>query len=388
MTNSKKIKKNTSVKAAAGLLAITAMATGAVSLGSGNASAATGETTFKAYTTAYDYWDNTPRGSVEISDPQVHQYAGGSGTYNDPITLAVGHQYLNGKDILDYPAGTKFYIPALQKYFIVEDTCGDGDDGSINGCHVGYKEGGVKYPWLDMWVGGKSLSESAASACMDKVTAVHTVIQNPANDYKVTAGEIASGGCSTFSDTPVKVSGTTPTPSPTTSIPAPSTTTSPATGTLGTKAFTANADTYVDSSNANTNYGKSTTLGADASPTKRTYMSFPVSGVNGKTVTAAKLRFYVTDASAHEQNFVKTTGSWSESGTTYNNRPGTDSTPSASKYGMKVGWNEVSIPVSDIKSDGVYNYGIHPHDSGDTDGLDIASRESGANAPQLIVTTK
>lgn len=382
-------------------LAVSTMAVTGIGAGAAMniAAADTGEKTIQFYTTAYDRPDNTPRNSAEVSNHKVpthvdakgNEVAAGTGTYDDPITLAVGHTFdKNGNDILDYPEGTMFYDAHLQKYLIVEDTCGDGDDGSINGCHVGYTENGKKYPWVDIWVDGGTVGASKASDCMDKVTDIHPLIMNPAKDYKVTptttttdkakriATGIADSGCQTFSDTALKADGSTTSPSTTPST--PSTTSS-------TKTFSVNADTQVDSSNPTTNYGSAKTLGADASPMKRTYMSFPVSGVSGKTVTSAKLRFYVTDASAHEQNIVKTSGAWSEASTTYNNRPGTANTPSVTFDDLKTGWNEISIPASDITGDGTYSYGIHPHDSGDTDGLDVASRESG-NGMQLIVTTK
>ena len=63
-------------------------------------SAPAGETRLVAYTTGYDYPDNTPAGNA-ISNPIIHSGAGGTGTYADPITAAVGHSITNGKDTLD-----------------------------------------------------------------------------------------------------------------------------------------------------------------------------------------------------------------------------------------------------------------------------------------------
>lgn len=147
----------------------------------------TGETRFDAYITGYSYYDNTPPGSADISHPVIHSKAGGTGTYADPITLAVGHSLTGGKDTLDYPAGTKFYIPGLRRYVIVEDTCGDGGSPQNGPCHTGYQG----HPWLDVWV-GKGASKSASDACMDKITEVHTVIQNPLSTYSVVTGDIAA----------------------------------------------------------------------------------------------------------------------------------------------------------------------------------------------------
>lgn len=148
------------------------------------------EKTLVAYTTGYGYPDNTPAGNA-ISDPSLHSGAGGTGTYADPITLAVGHTISNGKDTLDYPAGTKFYVPNLRKYFIVEDTCGDGNQPQNGPCHTGYQG----HVWLDLWVGGTSPTKSATLACEDTITGLHTVILNPAANYPVNSGAVYSGSC-------------------------------------------------------------------------------------------------------------------------------------------------------------------------------------------------
>lgn len=150
------------------------------------------EKSLQAYTTGYSYWDNTPPGSADISNSVIHQKAGGTGTYADPITLAVGHSISGSTDTLDYPAGTRFYFPFLKKYVIVEDTCGDGNSPQNGPCHTGY-QGKV---WLDVYV-GKGSSKASSDACMDAITEVHTVIQNPASTYPTVAGDIASG-CQQF----------------------------------------------------------------------------------------------------------------------------------------------------------------------------------------------
>lgn len=145
------------------------------------------EKTLNAYVTGYSYWDNTPAGSTDISNGVIHSKAGGTGTFSDPITLAVGHSITGGKDVLDYPAGTKFYFPFLKKYVIVEDTCGDSSTPQNGPCHTGYK-GNV---WIDVYI-GKGASNSTADACMDKITEVHQVIQNPVSTYPVVSGDIAA----------------------------------------------------------------------------------------------------------------------------------------------------------------------------------------------------
>ncbi|MFJ3671209.1 cysteine/serine endopeptidase inhibitor [Streptomyces sp. NPDC090106] len=165
--------------------------------GSGAASG-TGRTISNAFTTGYTWFDNTPRGSAQISHPVVHDSAGGTGTWEDPITLAVGHVIEGGKDTLDYPAGTRFYFPKVRRYFIVEDACGDGGSPQNGPCHSLSSAPEGATTWLDMYVGGGSGdSESAADACLGKLTGLTTVIQDPAENLPVVKGPLFSGGSCT-----------------------------------------------------------------------------------------------------------------------------------------------------------------------------------------------
>jgi hypothetical protein len=151
-----------------------------------------------AYTTGYSYWDNTPPGSADISNGVIHEKAGGAGTFGDPITVAVGHVISDGNDTLDYAAGTKFYVPNLRRYFIVEDSCGDGDTPQDGPCHTGY-EG---HPWIDLYVDGANTSKEISDACMDAVTDLHLVIMNPAPNYPVVTGPVTDN-CVQYGDTVV-----------------------------------------------------------------------------------------------------------------------------------------------------------------------------------------
>jgi hypothetical protein len=167
------------------------------------------EVTLKAYLTGYAWPDNTPPGS-DISHPVLHQEAGGTGTYADPITVAIGHSFINGKDIMDYAAGTVFYMPYLHKYFIAEDTCGDGDTPQNVPCHNLHKAGNEApagtEAWLDLWVGGVGSLQSDVLKCEDAITGLHTVLLKPASNYVVSAGAVYDTSCvPQFSDTPIKI---------------------------------------------------------------------------------------------------------------------------------------------------------------------------------------
>jgi hypothetical protein len=158
------------------------------------------ERTVTAYVTGYSYFDNTPPRSDTVSHPVVHRRAGGKGTYADPITVAVGHSRQDGRDVLDWAPGTRFYIPSLRRYFVVEDTCGDGRRPQDGPCHTGYPRGSST--WLDVWVGGARAARSRSDACMSRITHVATVLVDPARDYVVSAGPLSAGSCRVFGDTP------------------------------------------------------------------------------------------------------------------------------------------------------------------------------------------
>jgi hypothetical protein len=165
-----------------------------------------------AFTTGYTYFDNTPPNSNTICCSQMPRgAAGGTGTYADPITLAVG---FNNANVMDFPAGTRFYIPHVRRYFIVEDMC--------VGCHDPGKQPGATV-WVDMWVGGTGGdSQAAAQDCAGKLTdsdkPLHTLIQNPPTGLAVVAGPLFQNNQCT-----AVYGGGAPPPTPPPSTPPPST---------------------------------------------------------------------------------------------------------------------------------------------------------------------
>ncbi|WP_201308821.1 hypothetical protein [Puerhibacterium puerhi] len=158
------------------------------------------ERTITAYVTGYSYFDNTPPRSDAISHPVVHRRAGGKGTYADPITVAVGHSRAHGRDALDWAPGTRFYVPSLRRYLVVEDTCGDGSRPQDGPCHTGYPKGAST--WLDVWVGGAREARSRSDACMSSISRIATVVVDPARDYVVSAGPLSDSSCRVYGDTP------------------------------------------------------------------------------------------------------------------------------------------------------------------------------------------
>lgn len=128
----------------------------------------------RIWLTGYSWQDNTPPGSSKIGEPVLHQQAGGQGTYQDPITVAVpgraGH--------MDWAPGTRFYLPTVQRYVIVEDY-GATHTPSGTDAH------------LDMWIGGQDGTREDTDACMRQLTSKHAPAQlNPPPDLPVTPGPI------------------------------------------------------------------------------------------------------------------------------------------------------------------------------------------------------
>ena len=68
--------------------------------------------------TFYGYPDNDPVGNA-IAYPQIHTVAGGTGTYDDPRTVAI----VTDKNGGHWSPGTRMYVPQLSQYLIVEDEC-------------------------------------------------------------------------------------------------------------------------------------------------------------------------------------------------------------------------------------------------------------------------
>src|SRR5215213_158470 len=192
--------------------------------------------------------------------------------------------------------------------------------------------------------------------------------------------------------TPTQSSGPTPTRTPTIALSATATFTRTPTavnptatsgGTGGTFTFTSVADSYVESSNPSTNYGSATQIRVDGSPDVRSYLRFNVQGLSG-TVTSATLRVYANSAvTAGYDAHSLSDNTWVESAITYNNAPPLGGILGSSGNVNSNTWTSVNV-TSYISGNGTYNLGLST--SGST-ALSLASREAGANAPQLVIQT-
>jgi hypothetical protein len=120
------------------------------------------------YLTFYGWPDNSPPGNAIAypkSDgfPTVHDGAGGTGTYADPITFAT--------DQAELPVGTLLFAPVIEKYLIMEDDCAE--------CDTDWS--GSRKWHIDVWMNSNASDDSSdVLACEDQWTRTSTMVEvNP-----------------------------------------------------------------------------------------------------------------------------------------------------------------------------------------------------------------
>ena len=132
-----------------------------------------------SYVTFYGFDDNDDGnpahvGTAIISHAAIHGFADEDlGTYERPGTLAA--------DINFVPPGTKVYVPALERYYVMEDTCRE--------CS---KDWLLSRPHVDLYVSGTGRE---LAACEDRLTMESTkIIINPSPDLPVKSGSACQDG--------------------------------------------------------------------------------------------------------------------------------------------------------------------------------------------------
>jgi hypothetical protein len=144
------------------------------------------------------------------------------------------------------------------------------------------------------------------------------------------------------------------------------------------------ADSYVTAAIPNTNYGGSQQLRVDASPVVNAYLRFDVKGLNAP-IASAKLRIFANSSSSTGiKVFGVTNNTWVENTITFNNAPPLGNL--GGSVGKFAGGTWITIDITPlITGNGVFNVAA----SGlNATAISLASREAGANAPQLIITTR
>jgi len=136
-------------------------------------------TTTNFLVTLYGWPDNSPPGNAiaypeDEGYPTIHDAAGGTGTYSDPITFAT--------DQAELPIGSIVYYPYLHRYFIMEDDCTACDeDWTGQG-----PDGGPGLHHIDLWIGGEGGNASDVENCEDNLTQNSApVIIDPASNEPV-----------------------------------------------------------------------------------------------------------------------------------------------------------------------------------------------------------
>lgn len=155
--------------------------------------------------------------------------------------------------------------------------------------------------------------------------------------------------------------------------------------TQNTATYTFNpvADAYVAGDLTSTNYGRSTTLKADASPDYHSYLRFEVGDVSG-TITKATLRLYTTSSTATGYQ-VKQVNSqtWEEGTINYTNAPAVGATIGSSGSFASARWTTVDV-TSLINGNGIYDLAITTTSSTI---MNFNSRDAGSNRPELVIET-
>jgi hypothetical protein len=146
------------------------------------------------------------------------------------------------------------------------------------------------------------------------------------------------------------------------------------------------ADTYVDASQPGTTYGTNARIVADRT-NREVLLRFDLSELSGP-IRNATLRLHVANIgqartfSGGRVDRVDDT-TWSESGTSFENRPSIGAELVTLGEVSRTAWIEVPVTAA-ITTGGLLTLGIRAPSS---DGVSFHSRESGTYAPQLLITS-
>jgi chitodextrinase len=145
--------------------------------------------------------------------------------------------------------------------------------------------------------------------------------------------------------------------------------------------FAAVADSYVNASDVNANYGSNVRLRTTDSPVMRSYLRFEVSGLSG-TLSSARLRLHVALTSGGSVSVAPVTAPWDERTVTFANSPRGGTAVASSGRLKNDTWTALDVG-SLIDGDGTYSFVVRG-----TGGTRLNSRESGTTyAARLAIST-
>ncbi len=143
------------------------------------------------------------------------------------------------------------------------------------------------------------------------------------------------------------------------------------------------ADSYVNDASPGSNFGTGLALRVDASPVLHSYLRFNVQGAG--VITSATLRVWATSSqmTGYEVHGVAD-NTWGESTITSSNAPGFNVVSAGASGPVTAStWTSVDV-TSLVQGNGLVSLMLL---TTNTTALAMSSRETGANAPQLIITT-
>ncbi|NND13370.1 MAG: tandem-95 repeat protein [Acidimicrobiia bacterium] len=148
---------------------------------------------------------------------------------------------------------------------------------------------------------------------------------------------------------------------------------------IGDLTFVPSADARVLESTPTLNDGFGSRLDVD-SPGEESYIRFTVSGAP-PGMQSAKIRLFVSNGSSNGPSLFETSGSWTESGITWNNRPSPIG-PAVADIGAvaRDTWVEYDV-TGHVSGDGTYNFVFLPDSS---NGVRFESRET-SEPPELVL---
>jgi hypothetical protein len=148
--------------------------------------------------------------------------------------------------------------------------------------------------------------------------------------------------------------------------------------------FTAEADAYTNAGSPSANFGSQHVLRLAGSPDQNGYIRFNVSGLGGLPVKGAQLKLYVNSSSKTGFSVAGVTdNSWGETTINFTNAPAIGSVLNSTGVTMANTW--IALDVSPyVTGSGKFSFGL---DTVSLSGLSFGSRETGENAPQLLVWT-
>jgi titin len=159
--------------------------------------------------------------------------------------------------------------------------------------------------------------------------------------------------------------------------------------------LTSVADGYVHGGNPSTNYGSTTTIDVKSASTAFTrvgYIRFDLSSLAGQTPEDIKLRLFGESSSTGTNLDIQIFGaqsSWAESTLNFSNRPAATTGVLATINIGTAGWSEVDVSsfVKNALATGQTSVTFMLSGAVTTSqAARFSSRESGANAPQLLIT--